>query len=785
MISALAKNVGMQDINFQLKLFSGDDGQVILLEETPALNLNSGDSLIYTFHRKIIIDNSALSFIVSANAEMDEDTINNSLQKSIAPGADPFSVVINEFKFLPEDEEPEWIELYNRTTETINLKNWSVADLFTTPDSIILTKDNLFIEPSEYIVIAADSLIFNFYENIPAPVYSINLPTLNNDADAIILKDSLGVTIDSVLYFGSWSQRGFSVERISTELHSSDSSNWAQTIAGEKGTPGAINSVVLKQYDLAIDSIYFEPNFPARGEDINLTVRILNAGTSDAKNFEVGFFVNDELFEKKYIELLRANETIEINSEKTLRVLDSIKISAEIIYDSDENPSNNISEIIVRQGYANKTILINEIMYNPRSGNPEWVEFINVSDEEVNLRDWIFGDLLPVEKVTIFTEENISIKPNEFFIISSEDLEIQNAGLKIIQTNFSLSNTEDAIALYDFRGAIIDSLKYYSSWGNEKGISLERVSLSLPTNDSLNWKLSLSESGNSCGKENSLRSISSYDINSIVFNEIMFDPDISNSEFIEIYNRSEDSVNIGRWTIEDKTGENIFVSHHNKYLKPEEYFLIAADSFITNNYAFEDMENINFNEAGMNLSKTGEKLFLKDFFGNIIDSIAYDNSWHNVNIINTKNRSLEKISPALESDKPANWSTSVDELGATPLRANSIFTSAKASESVIEISPNPFSPDNDGFEDFTMINYKLRQPTSQIRIRIFDSRGRLVRRLADNLPSSAEGSIIFDGLDDDENPLRIGIYIVFFEALENSSGVTEAVKEVVVVARRL
>ena len=50
---------------------------------------------------------------------------------------------------------------------------------------------------------------------------------------------------------------------------------------------------------------------------------------------------------------------------------------------------------------------------------------------------------------------------------------------------------------------------------------------------------------------------------------------------------------------------------------------------------------------------------------------------------------------------------------------------------------------------------------------------------------SASGSIIFDGLDDDGNPLRIGIYILFIEALNSSSGVIDQMKEVVVVARKL
>jgi hypothetical protein len=90
----------------------------------------------------------------------------------------------------------------------------------------------------------------------------------------------------------------------------------------------------------------------------------------------------------------------------------------------------------------------------------------------------------------------------------------------------------------------------------------------------------------------------------------------------------------------------------------------------------------------------------------------------------------------LNSNDPLNWSSSADKLGATPSKQNSIFSINLNKASKISVSPNPFSPDNDGFEDFTTINYNLTQIISQIRIKIFDSRGRLVRTLVNNQTSN-------------------------------------------------
>jgi len=46
-------------------------------------------------------------------------------------------------------------------------------------------------------------------------------------------------------------------------------------------------------------------------------------------------------------------------------------------------------------------------------------------------------------------------------------------------------------------------------------------------------------------------------------------------------------------------------------------------------------------------------------------------------------------------------------------------------------------------------------------------------------------SVIFDGRDDSGEALRIGIYIIFLEAINEGSGVVETMKTVVVVARKL
>ena len=60
-----------------------------------------------------------------------------------------------------------------------------------------------------------------------------------------------------------------------------------------------------------------------------------------------------------------------------------------------------------------------------------------------------------------------------------------------------------------------------------------------------------------------------------------------------------------------------------------------------------------------------------------------------------------------------------------------------------------------------------------------------MRTLLNNQASGSTGSVIFDGLDDENNALRMGIYIIFLEALNDNSGIVETIKSTVVVARKL
>ena len=800
-IAAVIKNIGNLSASFTVKLFEDtnlDSLPDVLIENSSTLVLASNDSVVLNFSHHIQSLISKKAFYIIADFQSDQDTSNNYFYKIIEPGFPPQTIVVNEIMFAPFGGEPEWIELYNNSSEQINLKGWKISDVITTPATVEI-KSDLVIEPEGYVVLTKDTTIFNYHRFIPSRVLKLNLPNLNNDIDGVVIKDNRGLTIDSVFYLNQWGgTNGYSLERISSLANSNQSSNWSSSKDVEQSTPGRINSVTPKEFDILVSEILFNPRFPVINDNVSVSAKVMNSGLNNIPAFEVRFFIDtdsnnvvDNLLSTVSAANLSTGDSAIITSTVPIENIQrKTLVAVSVYFQEDSDTLNNYLEKFVEPGFPSDIIKINEVMYNTSSDRPEWIEFVNVSSDSVNLKDWSISDVLTAPTKAIITTQDVYILPDEYFIVSRDTSFLRfypDVQCKIFYSNFgTLGNTSDGVVLYDFRNGIIDSLFYRSSWGSKANVSLERISLTESTNDSTNWTLSLSQKGSTPGEVNSIFNMTSYQRNTVVINEIMFDPDIDNSEYIEFYNVSNDSVNIGGWRISDENRNSYKLVSTSFLLPPKTYFLLIADSIMLDKYNLTgyDFKSV-VGTSSLGLLNAGELILLQDVKGNVIDSVFYSSKWHNRNFVTTKNKSLERINPNFGSNDPLNWSTCVNSLGGTPGAVNSIYTENSNQQSSISVSPNPFSPDNDGFEDFTIINFNLSQATSQVKLKVFDSRGRLVRTIYSNQPAGSTGSVIFDGLDDDGNALRIGIYIILLEALNNNSGTVETLKTTVVVARKL
>ena len=102
-------------------------------------------------------------------------------------------------------------------------------------------------------------------------------------------------------------------------------------------------------------------------------------------------------------------------------------------------------------------------------------------------------------------------------------------------------------------------------------------------------------------------------------------------------------------------------------------------------------------------------------------------------------------------------------------------------EDPVSLSPQVFSPDNDGREDVARVLFYMEKPGFLVNVTVFDSRGEVTRYLARNRILASEDEVIWDGTDENRQKAAIGIYVVRVELFHPEGG-TIRVKKALVLA---
>lgn len=300
-------------------------------------------------------------------------------------------------------------------------------------------------------------------------------------------------------------------------------------------------------------------------------------------------------------------------------------------------------------------------------------------------------------------------------------------------------------------------------------------------------------SGNNLNTANNTARVGLYehtDSPNIVINEILFNSKSNGTDYIELYNRSNKILNLKNGYIANR-GTNgaissiIQLSAEDRLLFPQVFIVITEDAaaikrdFITlNPDAFIELSSMpSYNDD------KGSVIILNEQ-GNVIDEVDYSEKWHFKLISNNEGVALEKIDYDAPSNNPDNWHSAAASVNyGTPTYKNSQYRIDAGVKGEITISPEIFSPDNDGMDDFATIEYSFPQPGYVANVTIFDASGRPVRYLQRNALSGIKGFYRWDGLDEKSKKLPVGLYIVYMEIF-NLEGKTKKFRNTIVLARK-
>lgn len=795
-------------------------------------------------------------------------------------------VIINEIMASPNPQVAlppvEFVELYNRSTNTINLNGWKLSDATGASTS---TLGNYNLAPNQYLIICKniDTTSFSTFGNY---LGVSSMPSLNDSGDNLKLKDNTLVDIDSVNYSDTWYQDalkkggGWTLELINPNapLGCPASNNWIASNNANGGTPGIQNSVYSTAADIispsiigvtVIDSTHITICFSEALDASQLAI-LSNYSISNGIGTPLTGIANSTL---TCVNLSLANAL----TSPTTYTLTFTNLS-----DCSGNALSPATTTFTYYKVKSFDVVINEIMADPdpvvNLPNYEYVELFNSTQYPINLNNWTFttgtsSKVLP----------NVFILPDSFVVIISAT-GVANYPAGTIEfaalSSVSLTNTGQTLILQNPEGKTISTVSYTDNWyqdANKKdgGYSLEQVDPNNPCAGMSNWRASTNSFGGTPGKKNSvvaanadhtppqvirvsviatdtiqlyfnepldsttMLNTSIYSIdngigaptqlftiapdfksvrltlatalqvgiiytvtvnnaitdcvgnpigtdnsarfaipeaalpNDIVINEILFDPNVGGVDFVEIYNRSNKvidlkTMNISQYDTINNVQTSIKTITTDGYLIfPKDYLVLSTDgAAIKSQYNTSNPEGFLDLPSMPSMNIDGGTICLATI-SNIIDNFKYYADMHFGLLNITKGISLERINFDRPTQDRTNWHSAAEDVGfATPAYKNSQYADAGETDNVLEITPEIFSPDEDGNNDVVNINYHFDTPGFTANVTIYDSKGRVVKQLIRNELLGIKGTFSWDGINEDREKARMGIYIIFFEVFD-------------------
>jgi len=403
--------------------------------------------------------------------------------------------------------EAEFIELYNRSTKTFNLANWKYSDATTAS----ATLPAFYLEPDGYVILCrmADTTAFKSY----GPVLGLStFPTLNDGGDEVEIFDATGKLIDKTSYTTATYQDatkaagGWSLELINPATSCGESGNYKASTNPAGGTPGTRNSVFdstpdtqppLLQHVQVIAPDQLQLIF---SEPLDRVTALNPALYSVSDNLSVT--------RVSFMEPVLNQILLQLSGNLQMRTLYTVQVQN--IRDCPGNILNPAATITVAlpEAAALGDIVINEVLFNPRSGGVDFVELVNRSPKYIDIQNWRLGNIQPdaATDTRLITGETLVLAPQQYLVLTTKPEVVQGHYPAARRETFLPMTTlpaypdeAGAVTISDANQKIIDRFTYnedmhFNLLDDVNGVSLERISLAGDSSAS-NWHSAASTVG--------------------------------------------------------------------------------------------------------------------------------------------------------------------------------------------------------------------------------------------------------------------------------------------------
>jgi hypothetical protein len=410
------------------------------------------------------------------------------------------SLVINELMPAPRVGQDlpfvEYVEVLNPTN-----KELLVSGVVFSSSSTTTLLPEFWIAAGEYVLLCASnqaSLLLEFGKVLPLPSF----PTLPNSGSQIRLSTVEGREIDRLEYRSStwggteFADGGYSLEVPDPYFRCEASEFLLPSKDPKRGTPGRQNSQFSRILDLGnlqVLSAFFktptqlffrfnQPILPLEGQS-NLT------------------FSPDLELDSTWV--FGSGRSLGISLASPARTSTRYTTRASLLNRCVGEPAGFEVGVVLTEVASKGELILNEVLVDPRSGDPKFVEIYNPTTKYLSLANWALGntnDAQELQQLRVIGEEGDMIAPESHIALTVDPVRLRLSYPKSAAGNFlqlaslpSMPIGAGVLLLLSPERLVADSLPYRSDWHHPllrstKGVSLERISPVFPSHIPSTWQ---------------------------------------------------------------------------------------------------------------------------------------------------------------------------------------------------------------------------------------------------------------------------------------------------------